>query len=149
MLCQSRMEASNTNSNKFPATELGLKYSAAVAGIESTLGVSLRTIHRYYDGSWSAEKLFVPTEVEVFGASHWSVGDFNSKYSTSIIWPLFSRCPQARIKFHQTNASERQWWWTATKSSASGCYTIVSLVGRAGHYTASDTDGSAVLGFYL
>ena len=149
VLCQSRMEASNTNSNKFPATELGLKYSAAVAGIESTLGVSLRTVHRYYDESWAAEKLFVPTEVEVFGAPHWSVGDFNSKYSTSIIWPLFSRCPQTRIKFHQTNTSERRWWWTATKSSTSGCYTSVGNAGGADHYIASNTNLSAVLGFYL
>ncbi len=152
VLCQSRMHSDA--SVTFPNTELGGKFASAVAGIEETLGVNLKVTKRWYDMNYTnnvwdekQEKLFLPTEREVFGDTPWSA-DYRT-YSTGIIWPIFSKCPQSRIKYHQTNVGERRWWWTANKSSTSGCFTDVGSFGDAGSSGAATAGSSVVLAFAI
>ena len=157
VLCQSRMHSSTSSLPAFHQTELGLKCADAVAGVEATLGVTLKTVRRLYDAGsnnssspwldFKAEKLFIPTEREVFLDSPWS-NDWRT-YSTGIIWPIFSKCPQSRIKYHQTNVGERRWWWTANKSSTSGCFTLVDSRGIASCGDATYTHFSVVLAFAI
>ena len=143
---QKRMDSEN-GTKIFTSTELGTACANAVAGLQTKLGVTLKTVNRGYDGSWQHEKIFLPTEGEVFGDRPWS-NDYGT-WNTSIIWPIFSKCPQSRIKYHQSNVGERRWWWTANKSSTSGCYTFVYIDGGALDYSATNTFGSVVLAFSL
>ena len=157
VLCQKRMDSAGNKpfySTRTSCTELGTKFNAAVSDMENVLGVSLKTVKRWYDmeqvsSVWDEkqEKLFLPTEREVFGDTPWSA-DYRT-YATSIIWPIFSKCPQSRIKYHQSNVGERRWWWTANKSSASGCYTTVGCYGNAASSGATTTSYSVVLAFSL
>ena len=143
---QKRMDSEN-GTKIFTSTELGTACANAVAGLQTKLGVTLKTVNRGYDGSWQHEKIFLPTEGEVFGDRPWS-NDYGT-WNTSIIWPIFSKCPQSRIKYHQSNVGERRWWWTANKSSASGCYTYVTGHGAASYTGATDTNNSVALAFSL
>ena len=143
---QKRMDSEN-GTKIFTSTELGTACANAVSGLQTKLGVTLKQVNRGYDGSWQHEKIFLPTEGEVFGDRPWS-NDYGT-WNTSIIWPIFSKCPQSRIKYHQSNVGERRWWWTANKSSTSGCYTYVGGVGGAGSHGATDTGLSVVLAFSL
>ena len=143
---QKRMDSEN-GTKIFTSTELGTACANAVAGLQTKLGVTLKTVNRGYDGSWQHEKIFLPTEGEVFGDRPWS-NDYGT-WNTSIIWPIFSKCPQSRIKYHQSNVGERRWWWTANKSSASGCYTTVGCYGNAASSGATTTSYSVVLAFSL
>ena len=149
VLCQARMHSSTSSLPVCPQTELGLKLGSAgtIQSMETELGVSLKGVRRYYDGAWLEEKIFLPNEREVFLDTTYAAD--KRSYNTSIIWPIFSKCPQSRIKYHQSNVGERRWWWTANKSSASGFYTLVSDSGFASYYSATYTIFSVVLAFSL
>ena len=149
VLCQARMHSSTSSLPVCPQTELGLKLGSAgtIQSMETELGVSLKGVRRYYDGAWLEEKIFLPNEREVFLDTTYAAD--KRSYNTSIIWPIFSKCPQSRIKYHQSNVGERRWWWTANKSSASGYYTSVDNYGNAIGASATGASGSVVLAFSL
>ena len=125
---QHAMNSTATNTGGYPASELKTWLNDAVkTGLVNAIGITPKTVRRLLDTkgdwAWTAETVFIPTEVEVFGHQAWSN---NKGYSTgsSVQWPLFAAHPQMRIA--NWNGS-RWWWWEAsprTDDTASfcGCY---------------------------
>ena len=119
------MNSTATNTGGYPASELKTWLNDAVkTGLVNAIGITPKTVRRLLDTksdwAWTAETVFIPTEVEVFGHQSWSN---NKGYSTgtSVQWPLFSKHPQMRIA--NWNGS-RWWWWEAsprTDDTASFC----------------------------
>ena len=148
---QSRMEASNVNRNTtFEATELGKALADSVNGLEETLGVSLRSVKRYYAGNYnsgvgSTSKIFLPTEIEVFGRNCWSAFGLY-QYNMEFMWPIFAKNPQRRCKKLNGN---RWWWWACNPASPSGCFCIVGDHGNAHCSVASTTDAGVPFACYI
>jgi hypothetical protein len=122
---QKAMNSTATNAGGYAASELCAYLNNQVkTGLVNAIGITPKTVRRLLDTkgdwAWTAETVFIPTEVEVFGHQAWSN---NKGYSTgsSVQWPLFSEFPQKRIA--NWNGS-RWWWWEAsprTDDSASFC----------------------------
>ena len=130
---QHAMNSTATNTGGYPASELKTWLNDAVkTGLVNAIGITPKTVRRLLDTkgdwAWTAETVFIPTEVEVFGHQAWSN---NKGYSTgsSVQWPLFSEFPQKRIA--NWNGS-RWWWWEASP------YT-----GDSAHFCGCGTDGNA------
>lgn len=108
---------------------LELRYSAAGA-LESSTG-----------GAWNyMGKLWVPTEVEVFGNTFWSDGDagWTGGGGCNLQYPIFYGGAKHIIK-GAGNAGSRCAWWEATarrQSSTDVCY--VGGYGDAYYYWATD-----------
>ena len=147
----SRVEDSNTNENTtFEATELGKALADSVNGLEETLGISLRSVKRYYSGNYnsgvgSTSKIFLPTEIEVFGRNcHTALGLY--RYNVEFMWPIFAKNPQRRCKKLD---GFRQWWWECNPASASGWFCAVTGAGYAGYDSASNTGGGVPFACYI
>ena len=147
----SRMEASNANGNTtFEATELGKALADSVNGLEETLGVSLRSVKRYYAGNYnsgvgSTSKIFLPTEIEVFGRNCRSALGLY-QYNMEFMWPIFAKNPQRRCKKFD---GSRKWWWECSPASTSGCFCDVDNLGHAGYTSASNADGGVPFACYI
>ena len=138
---QHAVNSTATNTGGYPASELKTWLNDAVkTGLVNAIGITPKTVRRLLDTkgdwAWTAETVFIPTEVEVFGHQAWSN---NKGYSTgsSVQWPLFSEFPQKRIA--NWNGS-RWWWWEAspyTGDSANFCH--CGSYGNAGSLSASDS----------
>ena len=136
---QHAMNSTATNTGGYPASELKTWLNDAVkTGLVNAIGITPKTVRRLLDTkgdwAWTAETVFIPTEVEVFGHQAWSN---NKGYSTgtSVQWPLFSKHPQMRIA--NWNGS-RWWWWEAsprTDDTAGFCY--CDIYGAANDISAS------------
>ena len=146
------METSNVNGNTtFEATELGKALADSVNGLEETLGVSLRSVKRYYAGNYnnsgvgSTSKIFLPTEIEVFGRNCWSALGLY-QYNMEFMWPIFAKNPQRRCKKLNGN---RMWWWECNPASTSGCFCHVNNDGIADSNVASAADGGVPFACYI
>lgn len=77
----------------------------AVAQFETMLGVTLKTVHRGVNAGWqTSQKLFYAQQGEVFADPSYVP---RSSYHTAIPFPIFSKCPQARLKLNALNGTER------------------------------------------
>ena len=142
---QKAMNSTDTNAGGYAASELKAYLNDQVkTGLVNAIGITPKTIQRLLDNKgdwiWTAETVFIPTEVEVFGHQVWSN---NKGYSTgsSVQWPLFAAHPQMRIA--NWNGS-RWWWWEAsprTDDSASFC--SCSNTGDA-YYGSAGNGGTGV-----
>lgn len=138
---QHAMNSTDKNAGGYPASELKTWLNDAVkTGLVNAIGITPKTVRRLLDTkgdwAWTAETVFIPTEVEVFGHQAWSN---NKGYSTgtSVQWPLFSEFPQMRIA--NWNGS-RWWWWEAsprTDDTANFCSCHTS--GNADSHSAGDS----------
>ena len=80
-------------------------------GLINAIGITPLSIRRlldtYGNWAWASEIIFLPTEVEVWGHQAWSQttnqGIVGCPTGTSIQYPIFSMCPQSRIKFFNGN----------------------------------------------
>lgn len=130
---QKEMNSTATNAGEYAASELKAYLNDQVkTGLVNAIGITPKTVHRLLDNKtgwgWSAEKVFIPAEVEVFGHQAWSN---NKGYSTgtSVQWPLFSEFPQKRI----ANLNGSRWWWWEASPYTGGSATFCNC----------DRDGSA------
>lgn len=84
------------------------------------------------DNSWawqSTGKLWIPSEVEVYGAPCWD----NNGYGAGgfVQYPLFA-CNMNRVKLRCASKDRYGWWLLSARSDFSVFFT---LVGKYGHYT--------------
>lgn len=120
---QHAMNSTATNTGGYPASKLKTWLNDAVkTGLVNAIGITPKTVRRMLDTKdsweWTAETVFIPTEVEVCGHQAWSN---NKGYSTgsSVQWPLFAAHPQMRIA--NWNGS-RWWWWEASPRTDNTTY---------------------------
>ena len=139
---QHAMNSTATNTGGYPASELKTWLNDAVkTGLVNAIGITPKTVRRLLDTkgdwAWTAETVFIPTEVEVFGHQAWSN---NKGYSTgsSVQWPLFAAHPQMRIA--NWNGS-RWWWWEASpRTDDTAVFCGCNNRGTAGYNSASNGD---------
>ena len=119
---------------------LELRYSAAGA-LESSTGWEW-----HYMG-----KLWVPTEVEVFGNTFWSDGDagWTGGGGCNLQYPIFYGGAKHIIK-GAGNGGGRCTWWEATASRQSSTHVCYAYYfGDAGNYAATDPNIYAPLCFRI
>jgi len=136
-IAQGRMNASNTNANGYPASELRAWLEGASgdgSGIFATKlkaalgGNYLYTINKYHSiksgSAWGNYTVFPPSEIEVFGNQ--TFGDELNGYNTNVQIPLYQMSAVYRCKRYHGVRSD---WWTSTPTFGTGQFCIVFSAG--------------------
>ena len=139
---QKAMNSTATNAGGYAASELCAYLNNQVkTGLVNAIGITPKTVRRLLDTkgdwAWTAETVFIPTEVEVFGYQAWSN---NKGYSsgTSVQWPLFSEFPQMRIA--NWNGSRWWWWEVSPRTDDSASFCLCDSLGSADCASAVNSD---------
>lgn len=101
------------------------------------------------DNSWawqSTDKLWIPSEVEVYGAPYWG----NSGYGMGgfVQYPLFAY-NMNRAKLRGASKNRYGWWLLSARSGYSTFFTIVGNYGHCSQYYASSTSIAAPVCFRI
>lgn len=138
-----RMNASNTNSGGFTGSEM---YSWLQNTLLPTLPSDLQTVLKSVNKKTSAGsqsstintnsmKLFLFSEIEIFGSTTYSKAGEGSQYS-------YFATAANRIKYLSNGAGSAYWWWERSPhGSYSGSFCVVSGNGSAYNDGASGTGG--------
>ena len=153
---QKRMHSTDSNAGGYVNKELFNYLNGSFKnGLINAIGITPLSIRRlldtYGNWAWASEIIFLPTEVEVWGHQAWSQttnqGIVGCPTGTSIQYPIFSMCPQSRIKFFNGN---RQWWWVGSPGyNANSVFADVSGDGNAGNIIASVVGGGVAPAFCI
>ena len=105
-----------------------------------------RIIATSSDYEWcGAEKLFLPTGMNIFGSPGFARADRG--VGTQHLFPLYALNPNSRMK--KRNGSTRQYWWLAEPSAGSASYfTFVTTLGHL-HDTYSYTSRGVAPAFLI
>ena len=170
-----RMNATNTNNGtsaeKHPwlASELYQTLNNESTGIYSKLPADLKPYiitkralleERYSSGgavaadtSWSwanAGKLWLPTEVEVFGHHTWSEPGYGTGGGgCNLQYPIFTGGAKHIIKGDGNGGSQCTWWELSAHRTHATHFCSVSCDGHAGYADASNTGVRAPLCFRI
>jgi hypothetical protein len=146
-----RMNATNTNTGGYAASEMRTYLEGGfLAGLVEALGHDyLYSVRRYISNKGSyAElnaKIFLPTEIEVYGMqiNGDELGDSATDYQyvNPVQLPIFRDSYKHRIKRYN---GSRQWYFLSTPYSAdSASFCLVYSYGRAGSGSAVSAGGCA------
>lgn len=138
-----RMNASNTNSGGFTGSEM---YSWLQNTLLPTLPTDLQAVLKNVNKKTSAGsqsstintnsmKLFLFSEIEIFGATTYSKAGEGSQYS-------YFATAANRIKYLANGTGSAGWWWGRSPyGSASDSFCFVDGGGGANDVSASNTNG--------
>ena len=153
---QKRMHSTDSNAGGYVNKELFNYLNGSFKnGLINAIGITPLSIRRLLDTyggwAWASEIIFLPTEVEVWGHQAWSQttnqGIVGCPTGTSIQYPIFSMCPQSRIKFFNGN---RHWWWVGSPGyNANSVFAHVSGNGGASNSLASVVGGGVAPAFCI
>ncbi|WP_347292561.1 DUF6273 domain-containing protein [uncultured Brachyspira sp.] len=153
---QKRMHSTDSNAGGYVNKELFNYLNGSFKnGLINAIGITPLSIRRLLDTyggwAWASEIIFLPTEAEVWGHQAWSQttnqGIVGCPTGTSIQYPIFSMCPQSRIKFFNGN---RQWWWVGSPGyNANSVFAVVDGPGIAGNIGASVVGGGVAPAFCI
>ena len=138
-----RMNASNTNSGGFTGSEMySWLQNTLLPTLPSDLQAVLKSVNKKTSaGSQSSTintnsmKLFLFSEIEIFGSTTYSKAGEGSQYS-------YFATAANRIKYLSNGSGSAIWWWgRSPNGSNSDSFCIVSSNGNASNYNAYDTDG--------
>ena len=105
------------------------------------------------DSGWSWQnigKLWLPTEVEVFGASHWSEPGFGTGGGgCNIQYPIFIGGSKHIIKGDGNGGARTHWWELSVRHGSATSVCAVDYYGAAFGYSAADTDIRAPICFRI
>ncbi|WP_455144762.1 DUF6273 domain-containing protein [Brachyspira pilosicoli] len=151
---QKRMHSTDSNAGGYVNKELFNYLNGSFKnGLINAIGITPLSIRRlldtYGNWAWASEIIFLPTEVEVWGHQAWSQttnqGIVGCPTGTSIQYPIFSMCPQSRIKFFNGN---RHWWWVGSPGyNANSVFASVYSDGYASVNSASVVGGGVAPAF--
>ena len=153
---KARIHSSDVNTH-FNITEMYNLFKECAISLGETLGVGLKSVHRYYKGAWCEEKIFLPGEPEVFSDTFWSEAIYQSAgvdgsnstgkhYTTDVQWEIFGLAQQKRIKSYN---GSRRWWWECSPASTSGSFCLVDTRGSADCSAASNADTGVSFACYI
>lgn len=153
---QKRMHSTDSNAGGYVNKELFNYLNGSFKnGLINAIGITPLSIRRLLDTyggwAWASEIIFLPTEAEVWGHQAWSQttnqGIVGCPTGTSIQYPIFSMCPQSRIKFFNGN---RHWWWVGSPGyNANSVFANVYNNGYAYVYFASVGSGGVAPAFCI
>ncbi|MCM1234045.1 MAG: hypothetical protein NC489_28405, partial [Ruminococcus flavefaciens] len=105
------------------------------------------------DSGWSwqnAGKLWLPTEVEVFGCVHWSQPGYGSGGGgCNMQYPIFIGGSKHLIKGNGNGGSRCTWWELSVLSGSASYVCCIYNSGIAGSSSAADTTVCAPLCFRI
>ena len=133
---EKRMNATDTNTGGYPSAELRDWLNDKFAeGLKTVLGNYLLEIPRLYStkGSWGwyKDKVFLPTEAEVWGTQVWGEKTWNGFQAQ---WPVYRDSSVYKVK--QLNGSRKGWWEATPSDENASCFCNCDTDGYA-------NDGSA------
>ena len=143
MATMRRMNASNTNSGGFTGSEM---YSWLQNTLLPTLPADLQTVLKNVNKKTSAGsqsstintnsmKLFLFSEIEIFGSTTYSKAGEGSQYS-------YFATAANRIKYLANGTGSASWWWgRSPHGSDSGDFCCVNSDGTAASYYANSAGG--------
>lgn len=138
-----RMNASNTNSGGFTGSEMySWLQNTLLPTLPSDLQAVLKSVNKKTSaGSQSSTintnsmKLFLFSEIEIFGSTTYSKAGEGSQYS-------YFATAANRIKYLSNGSGSASWWWERSPSgSGSGSFCSVGSSGGAGNGGAYGTGG--------
>ena len=105
------------------------------------------------DNSWAWNDmgyLWLPTEVEVFGTTHWSQAGYGSAGGgCNKQYPIFMGNSWHLIKGNGHNGGRCNWWESSARDGYSAHVCFVTHIGAANAYSASSTNLCAPLCFRI
>ena len=138
-----RMNASNTNSSGFTGSEMySWLQNTLLPTLPSDLQAVLKSVNKKTSaGSQSSTintnsmKLFLFSEIEIFGSTTYSKAGEGSQYS-------YFATAANRIKYLANGSGSADWWWERSPyGSNSVDFCIVNSNGNAGNNNASNASG--------
>ena len=138
-----RMNASNTNSGGFTGSEMySWLQNTLLPTLPSDLQAVLKSVNKKTSaGSQSltintnSMKLFLFSEIEIFGSTTYSKAGEGSQYS-------YFATAANRIKYLSNGSGSARWWWERSPNgSNSNFFCNVNSNGNANDYGASGTSG--------
>lgn len=138
-----RMNASNTNSGGFTGSEMySWLQNTLLPTLPSDLQAVLKSVNKKTSaGSQSSTintnsmKLFLFSEIEIFGSTTYSKAGEGSQYS-------YFATAANRIKYLSNGSGSAYWWWERSPGgSGSGLFCVVSSGGSANFNGAYDAYG--------
>lgn len=138
-----RMNASNTNSGGFTGSEMySWLQNTLLPTLPSDLQAVLKSVNKKTSaGSQSSTintnsmKLFLFSEIEIFGSTTYSKAGEGSQYS-------YFATAANRIKYLSNGSGSASWWWERSPDgSNSSAFCAVSSGGNASHHDALNTGG--------
>jgi hypothetical protein len=129
-VCTARMNATNTNTGGYQASELRAWLEGAsgdgsgsfAAGLKMQLGGEyLYTIRKGHSmkgsSSWNSYTVWIMSVIELFGVD--TYGDELAYWNTNVHFPLHQKSYAYRMKWRN---GARQWYWLSTPSASSASY---------------------------
>lgn len=138
-----RMNASNTNSGGFTGSEMySWLQNTLLPTLPSDLQAVLKSVNKKTSaGSQSSTintnsmKLFLFSEIEIFGSTTYSKAGEGSQYS-------YFATAANRIKYLANGSGSANWWWERSpRGSSSSAFCNVHSNGNANSNLANDTGG--------
>ena len=132
-----RMNASNTNSGGFTGSEMySWLQNTLLPTLPSDLQAVLKSVNKKTSaGSQSSMKLFLFSEIEIFGSTTYSKAGEGSQYS-------YFATAANRIKYLANGSGSACWWWERSPNgSSSSNFCCVDSNGDANGYNAYYTYG--------
>ena len=138
---EKRMNATDTNTGGYPSAELRDWLNDKFAeGLKTVLGNYLLEIPRLYStkGSWGwyKDKVFLPTEAEVWGTQVWGEKTWNGFQAQ---WPVYRDSSVYKVK--QLNGSRKGWWEATPSDENTSCFCNGGGGGNANGATAAGWAG--------
>ena len=138
---EKRMNATDTNTGGYPSAELRDWLNDKFAeGLKTVLGNYLLEIPRLYStkGSWGwyKDKVFLPTEAEVWGTQVWGEKTWNGFQAQ---WPVYRDSSVYKVK--QLNGSRKGWWEATPSDENASCFCLCYYFGNAYYSIAAGWAG--------
>ena len=133
-IAQGRMNATDTNSGGYGASELRLWFEEKfMPGLKKALGGDYlypvnRLLSTKGNWAWFTDTVFLPTEREVWGSLSWGEAEFDG--GTPGQYPIYFYTAYKGKRFN----GSRQWWWKASPGA-----------GAASHFCVVSTEVNAVI----
>jgi hypothetical protein len=154
-----RMNAGNTNSGGYPASEMRAFLEGAAGdgsgpfelGLKTAIGDYLYTVKRYTSVkngmAWNDFTVFLPTALEVGTTLYWDSSgvypdDEDDTESLQKKFPIFSVRRTRKRKIGE-NPDFNSWWWLASTYSGSSSFCHINTSGTAYNHSASGAGGCA------
>ena len=138
---EKRMNATDTNTGGYPSAELRDWLNDKFAeGLKTVLGNYLLEIPRLYstkgNWNWYKDKVFLPTEAEVWGTQVWGEKTWNGFQAQ---WPVYRDSSVYKVK--QLNGSRKGWWEATPSNDNTSCFCDCNAIGYAHYLNAAGWAG--------
>lgn len=139
-----RMNSSNTNAGGWTSCDMRSTHLPAILALmPSEVQAGIREVNKLTSAgnqsstiNTTADKLFLLSEIEVFGSVTYSVSGEGGQYA-------YYSAGNSKVKKSTTYGYSAVWWERSPRRDDSACFCAVSDIGVAEYYIADNTPGVA------